>query len=332
MKITNIFIYIKRMLKHMGIIFLLLCLPCLAFIFSSFTKTAEGARVGIYAEANADEVINDLLKNNDAIKFVVYTDKEQMKRDVETQLLECGFVLPQNVDDIENMNIICGDGYASVLSEVSKEAVFASVLKIYGDKAAFSFAKKSNINISNSNFKAAYLKYVESTPSSVAFEEAPAKAQGSPSQKNIPLCIAAIMLICAGLIGAAFYISDKKRGIYFGADMCIAASLILFLVSVTAALLIMGEKPDIIRLVIFCAGIFGGSRIFARLVKGEKTAWLFMPVVMMAVFLFDIVGISNIFPAFKAVDNILLSHYFIYADIIKLTGFSGILCVIAYIK
>ena len=333
MKVFNIFIYIKRMLGNIGIIFLLFCLPLLAFIFSDFTKNAEGSWVGIYAEANADEVLKDLIKNTDAINFKIYTDKEKMKTDVETQALECAFVLPENVYDIENMSVICGEGYASVLSEVAKEAVFASVLKVYGDRASLSFAKKSDINITDDNFKAAYLKYVESTPSSVTFEEAPANnADNTAKKRNIPLSIVSIMLICAGLIGAAFYIADKNRGIYFGDGMCIAASLLLFVISSLSAFAVLNQKIDILRLFVFCAGIWGGSRIFSVFVKNKNTAWLVMPVITVFVFLFDIVCISDIIPALKVVDNIMLSHYFVYENLIKLTGFSGILCVLGCIK
>ncbi len=328
--LTDIFIYSKRMLRHFGIVLLLLCLPVLAIMFRNFANKAEGAYVGIYAESNADEITSELLKNKDAINFKIYSSKDQMINDVETQILECGFILPENVSDIENMQMICGEGYASVLSEVSKEAVFAAVLKVYGDKAALSFAKKSNIDINDENFKTAYLKYAESTPASVTFDEAPANIGETAAKKNIPLCIAAAMLICAGLIGAAFYMGDKKQGIRFGAGKCIAVALLLFSASAAAALMILGQKPDFLRLAVFCAGIWGGSCIFAAFVNNEMIARLIMPVVLMAVFLFDIVGVSDILPQLKIVDNMLLSHYFIYENIVRLTGISGILCVIGW--
>ncbi|MBQ9518264.1 MAG: hypothetical protein IJR59_00015 [Firmicutes bacterium] len=335
MKIPNInfLIYIKRLLKNSGIVLLLFCLPVLALIFGTYAKKAEGAQVGVYAKVPAQEVIDELLKSSDAITFNVYTDEEKMKNDVETQMLECAFVLPENVDDIENMQVICGEGYSSVLCEVAKEAVFAAVLKVYGDKAALGFAQKSNISITDENFKAAYFKYVETTPVSVAFEEAPSISEDEvPKRRNIPLSAAAIMLICAGLTGSAFYIRDKKRGVNFGAGRNIAAAILLFLVSAIAALHIWDAETDLLRLVVFCAGIWGGSRLFAAFVNNESVPWLVMPLVTLCVFLFDIVRISQIIPALGAVDNILLSHCLVYGDTVKLTGFSGVLCVLAYLK
>ena len=328
----NILIYTKRILGHPGIVLLLFCMPLLALVFNTYINKAEGAFVGIYAEGNADEVIADLVKNTDAITFRVYTDKEQMKLDVETQLLECAFILPENVADIENMQIINGEGYAAVLTEVSKEAVFASVLKIYGDKAALSFAKKSNIGIVDDNFESSYLKYVESTPSSVTFEEAPARPETSTPKRNIPLCVCAMLLICAGLIGTTFAIKDKKIGINFGAGSCIAVSVVLFLISALVSLYILDKKPDHIRFLIFCAGIWGGSMIFAGFVKNEKIAWIIMPLVIMTVFLFDIVRISNISPAFLPIEKMILYPYFIYEKTLNLTGFSGVLCILGTLK
>ena len=320
------FIYIKRMLKHPYIILLLLCLPVLAFIFRGFAAKTEGAKVGIYSKAQAAELIEYLQNNNDVFTFVTYSSEDEMKRDVETQILECGFILPENIADVENISIVCGKGYASVLSEVTKEAVFAAILKVYGDKAALRFAQKSNIDINDENFEKAYQKYAEETAASITFEEIGQGETSAAKKRDIPLCAAAAVLICASLIGAGFYANDKKHGIRFGLEKSVGASVAVFALSAMAAFVLLGKNVDVPRFLIFCFGVFGCGLILSLFIKNEKTAWLFMPVVLVLVFMFDIVGISAVVPALGIVDKLLLSHYLLYENTVRLAVFSAILC------
>ena len=305
-------IYTRRMLRHPSVVLMLLCLPLLAFIFRGFAEKSEGAVIGIYTQTPSPEITRYLLQNEDAFKFKLYSSADDMRRDVETQLLECGFILPPNISDVEGISIVCGEGYASVLSDVTKEAVFAAVLKVCGDKAAYSFAKKSNIDINNEDFKKSYQKYVETTPVCVSFEEVPTTEVSSAKKRSLPQSMAAAVLACAVLIGSTFYIGDRKKGVYFGAGRCVAAALLLFALSALAALAICGARINIIRFCLLLAALWGVGCIAAKIIKNDKVPWLLMPVVILFVILFDIICIADIVPALGIVPSFLPTHYYIF--------------------
>lgn len=328
MKIFSVFIYIKRCLKHFGIIALLISIPAMAFVFRGFTEKSTGAAVGLCG--GETRLIQNLLEREGYIHFVKYTDEEKMKNDVETQKLECGFVFPAEEGKLTEIKTVCGVGYTSVLADVTQEAVFSELLKIYGRDIAFEFTQKNELGISDERFTATYNNYLGSIKNAVAFEETDIDPYKGISDDSILHSLTAMIIICAGLAGTSLLARDRKKGIYYDASGNIAAALLLFDVAVYLSFVILGKDIDIVRLLLLNIAVWGLCSLAGRFIRDERVPWMLMPVCIGFSAVFDIFKITELMPAIKPAEFLLISHYYVYSGIMPLAVVSVLLAAVGF--
>lgn len=319
--LTAVVIGMKRVLKHPGILAMLAVIPLTAYIYTNIAQKNEGASVGIYDSGNAGGILNGIKEDSD-IKFVLYTDKEQMRADVETQKLECGFILPDDMEKLTDgtAEIVYGEGRTSVMSGVTKEAIFSAVLKYYGGSTALNFAKRSGMDIDEARFAENYSHYLSSIKSAVEFEETAISANDASPKDNTVSCIIAAITFCAGLTGAVLVISDRKKGIVFLSGTTVASVMVFFVLAEVLAFFIIGFRPDILRLCFLNMGVWGICCVISRLLRDVRIPRLLMPLCMALILVFDYIGAAEIVPSLRPVEKILLSHYYIYSDIVWLAA------------
>ena len=325
-KIFSVFIYIKRCFRHFGIVLLLVCLPLAAFVFRGFTEKHTGAAVGLCG--GEKRLMQNLTQREGYIHFIEYDDSEKMKNDVETQKLECGFVFPDEEGKLTEIKTLCGVGYTSVLADVTQEAVFSELLKIYGRNISFEFTKKNDIGLDEEKFNNTYDSYLGSIKTAVVFEETDIKTAHTAQDDRLLNCIAAIAVICSGLAGTSLFVRDRKKGIYYDVSGNIAAVLILFDISLIIAFAILGKNIDIIRLILLDIAVWGLCAVIGNFIHDERVPWMLMPICIGFAAVFDIFEVSALVPALKAVDLFLLSHYYVYSGTITLAAVAAVLAAV----
>ncbi|MBQ6555775.1 MAG: hypothetical protein IJL89_11125, partial [Firmicutes bacterium] len=316
LKIFSLFIYIKRCLKHFGIAALLISIPAMAFVFRGFTEKSTGAAVGLCG--GETQLIQNLLKKDGYIHFIEYTDSAEMQNDVETQKLECGFIFPDEAGKLTEIKTICGVGYTSVLADVTQEAVFSELLKIYGRDIAFEFTQKNELGINSEKFTETYNNYLADIKNAISFEETDIDPDKTAEDDSLLHCLTAVVVVCAGLAGVSLLARDRKKGIYYDASGNIAAALLLFDIAVYISFVILGKDLDIIRLLLLNAGVWGLCSLVSRFIRDERVAWMLMPVCIGFAAVFDMFKVSGFVPALKPVEFLLISHYYVYAGIVPL--------------
>lgn len=151
----------KRLPKSPSFVVLLLLIPVLAIGMSKLEQGEESAvYVGVTMAVNdgLEEKSQDstaktrewhdtlwtLLQEQDGIlEFRVYDDATEMKQAVETETLDCGFVLPENLVEriMENdwrESVILYESATSTMTEFAKERIASEVFVLY--------AKESYVN------------------------------------------------------------------------------------------------------------------------------------------------------------------------------------------
>lgn len=329
----TLFIYIKRCLKHFTVCAMLLLIPLTALALYDVVvrDDAVNAIVGIYAPPQNTAFIDSICENKSGyIVFKQYTDVDKMKRDVSSQRLECGFVLPNfsEMTEIEKGSIICGNGKSSVLSPISCEAVFGALLKVYGGNGiAMDFLEST---ADKEKFNNTYNMYLNEIDSPVIFEEVEVNKTvvAKFTDKAVLVdCWNGFLLLLAGIFGTNFWLQDKKRGINLsnGSDN-ITAMLLLFSVSIIIEMLIFKLPLNYLRIFLLDMGIWGGCCILSKIIKDSRWLWIFVPFVFMLVLAFDVVNISSHINRLKFFNYLLITHYYVFGTLPQLLTFSVLLC------
>lgn len=226
-------LFIKRLIKKPAFVMILIVMPLVVTMFNKIEAADDHSiSVGIYYEkdALAKTICENLSNKKGYIKFILYSNKDEMSEAVETKKIECGYIFPSDFNDrLDKYEIkrciTCVEAPSSILSSVSDEVVFAGILDEYGKNIAANFIKENNIgrNTGDNGIKAVENMYKSfNTPEKTfsidykyieADEEASSEV-GGRSTTYIIHGLVSVLILISGLFGAIEWFNDEKKGLY----------------------------------------------------------------------------------------------------------------------
>ncbi len=140
-KMRFLYYHLKAFLKHREPWVLLGTIVLLIFVFKDITfPSVDNTRVGVvtYDSYRAIAVTDGLIAKSGVYEVSLYEDPEQLKKDVQSGELECGFIFDEEFDvkaDRGRLNGSIEYVFSPYTTKglVAKEALFASFLQNYSN-------------------------------------------------------------------------------------------------------------------------------------------------------------------------------------------------------
>ena len=146
------FLLMKRMLKKPAFVLLLISLPLLAVVIDrsgqdGSTETAIGVLIETESQQDFEayrdwnqQFMSLLRKQNSILVFHDYENQERLIQDVEKGKLDCGLILPENLQkEIESgtwqETIVLYRTSSSGMTEIVKERIASVVFTLYSEES-----------------------------------------------------------------------------------------------------------------------------------------------------------------------------------------------------
>ena len=148
----NIILWKQYLIQHR--IWLALFI-CMGIFFAIFNKAQEknveyfGIKIGVFAEDEKGRELLDRMRAEEGIfRFLAFENKEEMQRQIENGVLECGFVLPEHFyENLENGKLMrqirLYYSPASSAHKISYEVVFSHLLELLSDHVLMDYMNYS---------------------------------------------------------------------------------------------------------------------------------------------------------------------------------------------
>lgn len=151
--ITWFLLSCKRQMKHKFFVVLLFLVPAALFGFSRIEQQDSGKiRIGVYGgdEDLVPGILRSLEEQDGMFEFYRCDSEQGLKDDVAARRAECGFVfterLKEKLDERKIKRLIeVYSAPSTIMNQLAKEVVFASVIEVYGKSLLRQFADESEI-------------------------------------------------------------------------------------------------------------------------------------------------------------------------------------------
>lgn len=261
----------KRQLKHPFFIIMLLLMPAALWGFSRLEQQDSGKiSVAVYGEEQelVTEILSGLTAQDGMFQFYVCESEQMLKDDVASRKAECGYLFTENFKkklDERNFkrSIKVYAAPSTIMEELAKEVVFASVIEAYGKVILKQFLDQSDI-FTAPDMEQLQQELMESYEHlqrggqtfSFRYETLSTEPlQQSAARIAFPVKgMLAIYLMVIGMFSAVTVIKDERRGLfvtlpYRYASACklavLAAPVFLAGVSAWLTLLVTGKAEAI---------------------------------------------------------------------------------------
>lgn len=237
----------KRELKRIWFAAALLLFPFLLWLSDGAARADDGMLdVALYAGEQADGLTRRIVerlveeedaageepedaaqKESDGFRFYLCPDLETLQEDVETRRAECGYVFP---DDLEEMldsgqwkrSIILYRAPSTVADALSSEVVFAALMEEYGKEILMDFMTSDQLfaeldqELVRRETEELWEKYRSGGSTfSFVYETAQGEAADAKGTAALPARgLAAVWLFMAGLFAAVTVSQDERRGLF----------------------------------------------------------------------------------------------------------------------
>lgn len=151
--ITWFLLSCKRQMKHNFFVVLLILVPLALFGFSRVEQQDSGKiRIGVYGgnEDLVPGILRSLEEQDGMFEFYRCDSLQELKDDVASRRAECGFVFTEHfkekLDERKIKRLIeVYSAPSTIMNQLSKEVVFASVIEVYGKSLLKQFVDESEI-------------------------------------------------------------------------------------------------------------------------------------------------------------------------------------------
>lgn len=136
-------ILLKRLCKNKGFLICILLIPLLLFTVDLVEKSDETKiSAGVYVEKHTklnDELVENLLKSEGKVEFVLYTDLDKAQQDIVVGRIECCYILQE---DLQNKifeqrwknAVLVYETAHSMLTKVINEAFFYELFTLVSEE------------------------------------------------------------------------------------------------------------------------------------------------------------------------------------------------------
>ena len=348
-------LFIKRLIKNPAFVCILIIMPLLVTVFNKVNTTEEKRiLVGVYNEEEAlSKLVCENLKNKDGfIKFLIYKSKEEMIEGVETKKLECGYIFPPDFKErLDNYKIkrciTCIESPSTILSSISDEVVFASIIRAYGKYIAVNFAKENNVyvgdGISNSdNISKNYERFnVPGKTFYIDYKYIESDRANSAEVKDKTMTytihgIVSILILISGLFGAVKWFADEKKGLYSAFNT--VEKIIIGFISILAPAVVMAlsgivtiylsntytyMSREFIGIGLYTLLVCGFSYSLKLMVKSGTDICIILPVITIGSLIFCpvFIDVSKFIPFISYVNKFFPTFYYLNGISQGISGF-----------
>lgn len=321
-------------------VFLLLCLllpvSCL-FVRKLEQGSSSPLCIGLYAEepdALTDTCFSDLADGSRNLTFEVYSDRETMQNDVATAVLDCAYAFDKGFHtkllekDYKN-SITCYVSPSTVIRDLSREVVFASLFRALGEDIAAAYAGKAGI-FEDTQYRAAmqeiaelYHKYADGQEVFSldyqyldTFGKEPSDTAASAVAMPVRGLIA-VLLFISGLTGGVTYLSDRERKLPVSAICSVSIPLLFMAASSCLTLWLTGEAGnrinELIALTLYLLLILLFVRLLLVIIKKPALLSASIPVFALGSLIFCpiFINLGAALPFFAVMEKLFLPYYYL---------------------
>lgn len=332
----------KRQLRHGFFIMILLLMPVMLFAFSQIEKQDSGKiRIGVFSEDReiVPEIIDKLLEQDGMFQFYICDSQQMLKDDVAARRAECGY---EFVDDFKEKldrrkfkrSIRVYSAPSTIMADLSKEVVFASVIEVYGEDILEQFVEGNELftafdEIQIKEDLGQIYEKQRSGGGTFSFRYETWSTQpieGSVARIAFPVRgMLAVYLMIIGVFSAVSLLKDEQRGLFialpFGYGLpcklaVLAAPVCLAGISALITLFVTANDRGIIKeltvLVIYLAMTVVFSYLLKMIVKDQVLLCGLIPVFILASLIICpvFIDISQWIPEAELFRYFLLPYYY----------------------
>lgn len=336
----------KHLLKQPVMYILLFCIPLISFFVTLLPEKANSSSVcaGIYFEAYDDfscKLKDELINPDNSVKFVLYSDEEQLKNDVATSKIECGYVFDKDftykIKHAKYNELI--KYYAcenALLGNAINEVVFGTLIQLCGYSIISDYIEEDDFEADYDEVKEyLFSRYDYYCDSSETFHIDIETIDGL-SLNNGGLATLAvsfplrgmfsILIFLSSLIGSALWLKDRENGLFTHRDkkfMLVSKIVyplipaLLFIICCEITLHITNNDYNLTTEFFlafrYLLILFIYNRICLLLFKKSTTIISLIPVlVLLCLVICPIfVNLENIIPAISIISKLLPPGYFL---------------------
>lgn len=221
----------KRQLKHPFFIVMLLLMPAALWGFSRLEQQDSGKiAVALYGEEQelVSEISSNLTAQDGMFQFYVCESEQMLKDDVASRKAECGYMFTEDFKkklDERNFkrSIKVYAAPSTIMEELAKEVVFASVIEAYGKVILEQFLDQSDIftapdmeQLQNELIGIYELQQRQGRTFSFRYETLSTEPiEDSVARIAFPVKgMLAIYLMVIGMFSAVTVMKDQRRGLF----------------------------------------------------------------------------------------------------------------------
>lgn len=321
-------------------VFFLLCLllpaSCL-FVRNLERHSATSLCIGLYA-AEPDELTSacfaDLSAGNrrNALSFQIYTDTKAMRNDVANGSLDCAYAFgrafyAQLLEKNYKKLITCYVSDSSIMEDLSREVVFASLFRILGEDIVVSYAEDADIfagkqeAIALRKISALYDKYnkgEEVFSLNYQYLDTHTEEPVISSYVAMPVRgLIAVLLFISGLTGGVSYLADREKKLPVCAAHCILIPLLFMGISACITLWLTDEAGncwhELFALMAYLFLILVFVRLLLLFIKKPALLSASIPVFALGSLIFCpiFINLGAILPFFAIMEKLFVPYYYL---------------------
>lgn len=341
--ITWFLLACKRQLKHPFFVVMLVLMPAVLFGFAQVEEQDSGKiRIALYSKEQemVSEILTQLTEQDGMFQFYICDSGQALKDDVASRRAECGYLFTEDFKEkLDNRkfkrSIEVYSAPSTIMQELAKEVVFASIIEVYGEEILTQFMDANDIfpvsdkgKLLDELLESYELQRSDGRTFSFRYETLSTQPiEESVARIEFPVKgMLAVYLMVVGMFSAVTLIKDERSGLFvslpFGYGLpcklaVLAAPVALAGVSAGLTLMITGNAglmwKETAALVVYLLLVTVVSYLWKCIVRDPLMLCGLIPIFILASLVLCpiFIDISQWLPGVEPVRYLLLPYYYI---------------------